>query len=265
MTSHVLNVLNVLILGGTSAGRQLAELLALDERYASVVSFAGRTRELRLPETPHRIGGFGGVSGLASHLRERRVDALVDATHPFAVQISENAVRAAQLTGTPLMRLARSAWQRHPDDRWREVDDMAAAAAALGVQPRQVFLSIGRLEIAAFRVAPQHAYLIRAVDVFEPPLPRARVLAARGPFELAAERALLESEGIEVIVSKNSGTDATYAKIVAARLLGLPVIMLRQPTLAPAPEARSLAELRAWLSTLAPLAHQNPSSMCRGQ
>jgi precorrin-6A/cobalt-precorrin-6A reductase len=265
MSMTVLNVLNVLILGGTSEGRRLAELLALDERFASVVSFAGRTRELRLPETPHRIGGFGGVSGLASYLRERGVDALVDVTHPFAAQISENAARAAQLTGTPLLRLARAAWQRDPDDRWSEVDDMAAAAAALGAHPRRVFLSIGRLEIAAFRAAPQHAYLIRAVDTFEPELPHARVLAARGPFELAAERALLESEGIEVIVSKNSGTTATYAKIAAARALGLPVVMVRQPTLAAVPEVRSLDEIHAWLSALAPLPHQKPSSMCRGQ
>jgi len=258
--------MNVLILGGTSEGRRLAELLALDERererYACVVSYAGRTRDLRLPSTPYRIGGFGGVSGLASYLQERRIDALVDVTHPFAAQISANAVRAAELTGTPLLRLARLAWRQVSGDRWHEVGDMSAAAAALGATPRRVFLSVGRLEIAAFRAAPQHDYLIRAVDAFEPELPRARVLAARGPFELTAERALLEREGSELIVSKNSGTAATYAKIEAARQLRLPVVMVQPPVLSPAPEARSLDEIRAWLEALG---HQRTSSMCRGQ
>lgn len=248
-------------MGGTSAGRELAEQLAQAEGYAALLSFAGRTRSLQRPSTPHRIGGFGGAQGLAEFLQRGAFAALVDTTHPFAAQISANAVAAAASTGTPLIRLARQAWAAEAGDRWREVPDMAAAAAALAGPPQRVFLSVGRLEIAAFRAVPQHEYLIRAVDDFDPELPRARVIAERGPFALEAERALLERERCAVLVSKNSGTPATYAKIAAARELGLPVIMVQQPALPEALEAPSLQVIRVWLEALR--AH-GASSMRRG-
>ena len=127
---------------------------------------------------------------------------------------------------------------------------MHAAAQALTPEPRRVFLSIGRQEVGAFQAAPQHDYLIRAVNAFDPGLPRARVILARGPFELESELALLEREAIEVIVSKNSGTSATYAKILAARKLGLPVILVERPTLPEAEVARTLEQLVSWLDAL---------------
>jgi precorrin-6A/cobalt-precorrin-6A reductase len=127
---------------------------------------------------------------------------------------------------------------------------MPAAAAALGAAARRVFLSVGRLEIAAFAAAPHHDYLIRAVDAFVPNLPQARVIAARGPFEFDAELALLERERIAVVVSKNSGTSATYPKIAAARALGLPVVMVARPQLPAARCAATLEEILAWLDAL---------------
>jgi precorrin-6A/cobalt-precorrin-6A reductase len=240
----------VLILGGTQEGRTLAERLVQEPRYDTLLSFAGRTASLRPPGVPHRVGGFGGVEGLRVFLRDERVDALVDATHPFAAQMSSHAVMACDDTRTPLIRLERPAWRAHEADHWIDVPNMPAAAAALGISPRRVFLSVGRLEIAAFAAAPQHDYLIRAVDAFDAGLPQARVLAARGPFELGAELALLERERIEVLVSKNSGTAATYAKIEAARALGLPVVMVQRPPLPAARCAGSLDEISAWLEAL---------------
>jgi precorrin-6A/cobalt-precorrin-6A reductase len=242
--------LRVLVLGGTAEGRALAERFARTGRYAALLSFAGRTASLRRPDLPHRIGGFGGVDGLAEFLRRERFEALIDATHPFAEQMSANAVAAAAQTGVPLIRLEREPWRAGPGDRWLAVPSMSAAASAIGPTPRRVFLSVGRTEVDAFRLAPQHEYLIRAVDPFTPELPRARVLAARGPFLLADETELLVREKIEVIVSKNSGTDATYAKLEAARALALPVIMVERPQLADAPLAHSLDEIEAWLDTL---------------
>src|SRR6185295_9360123 len=200
-----------------------------------VLSFAGRTRSLQLPRAPYRVGGFGGVDGLVEYLRAERCQALIDATHPFAAQMSLHAVRAAERSGTPLLRVQCPAWRRAEGDRWLEVADMAQAVAALGERPQRVFSSVGRLEVPAFRAAPQHHYLIRAVDEFVAELPSYRVLAARGPFEVEGERALFERERVEVIVSKNAGTPATYAKIAAARLLALPVILIARPALAPAP------------------------------
>jgi precorrin-6A/cobalt-precorrin-6A reductase len=240
----------VVILGGTSEGRQLAERLASDPDYAVVLSFAGRTRSLQLPSAPYRVGGFGGVDGLVEYLRRESCQALIDATHPFAAQMSLHAVLAAQRTGTTLLRVECPAWSRVPGDRWQEVPDMAGAVRALGQAPRRVFSSVGRLEVDAFAAAPQHHYLLRAVDEFVPSVPGARVLAARGPFDVASERALFERERVEVIVSKNAGTPATYAKIEAARLLGLPVILLARPLLAPALTLATWQGALEWLHGL---------------
>jgi precorrin-6A/cobalt-precorrin-6A reductase len=196
------------------------------------------------------VGGFGGVAGLAHLLREQAFQALVDATHAFAAQMSQHAVSAAHSAGVPLLRVENRAWSTVEGDRWLRVPDMRAAAQALGAQPRRVFLSVGRLEAHAFLAAPQHDYLVRAVDPFDPGLPRARVLAARGPFALEHERKLLVDERIDVLVSKNAGTRATYAKIEAARLLGLPVVMVDRPVLPEATVVHSVEDALSWLEAL---------------
>ena len=239
--------LKVLILGGTNEARRLADRLVGDERFGVLLSFAGRTDNRILPATPYRVGGFGGSAGLEVFLERERFGALIDATHPFAVAMSTNAVRAAQSRDVPMIRFERTRWRPEPGDRWVSVSDMAAAAQALGHAPRRVFLTIGRKEVAAFKAAPQHDYLVRTIDAFDPELPRARVIAERGPFEFAAELALMQREEVDVVVSKNSGTDATYAKVVAARRLGLPVILVEPPALPDAPVARTLDEIVNWL------------------
>jgi precorrin-6A/cobalt-precorrin-6A reductase len=242
--------MKILILGGTTEGRLLAERLAGDPRYQTLLSFAGRTESLQRPASAHRVGGFGGSEGLSAFLREHAFAALVDATHPFAARISANAVLAATRTGTPLVRLSRPAWSQQPGDLWTCVASMEDAARALGDTPRRVFLTIGKQEIAAFRAAPQHRYLTRAIDAFEPGLPHARVILARGPFALDGELALLERERIEVLVSKNAGTSATYAKIEAARKLGITVVMVDRPLLPEALEVHAVEGVRTWLAAL---------------
>ena len=214
-----------------------------------MLSFAGRTQSLADPGVPYRVGGFGGVEGLVAHLGREEYHALIDATHPFAAQMSRHAAEAARQTRLPLLRVECPAWTAKPGDLWTDVPNMAAAAAALGPGPRRVLLSVGRLELAAFRIAPEHDYLIRAVDPFVPALPRARVIAERGPFEVEAECALLEREKIELVVSKNSGTAATYAKIEAARRLALPTIMVARPLLPEVPTVRTVDQALAWLDT----------------
>jgi precorrin-6A/cobalt-precorrin-6A reductase len=241
---------SVLILGGTNEGRVLAAQLANDARYRTLLSYAGRTESLHTPDSPYRVGGFGGVEGLSAFLREHAFDALVDTTHPFAARMSANAVAAATSTGTPLIRLARPSWQASATDQWTEVASMQAAADALGESARRVFLTVGRQEIAAFLRAPQHDYLVRAVDLFDTGLPRARVIAARGPFTLEAERKLLRDERVELLVSKDSGTALTYAKLQAARELGVPVLMVQRPYVPEARESTSLEGVVAWLATL---------------
>lgn len=242
--------LKVLILGGTSEARELAVRLAGAPELTALLSFAGRTLSVADPGVPYRVGGFGGVEGLVQHLEREGYHALVDATHPFAARMSWNAARAAELLALPAVRLEGPAWAAVEGDRWLGVPAMADAPAALAGPPRRVFLSIGRLEVGHFTAAPEHDYLIRAVDPFVPPLPRARVICARGPFELAGEQALLERERIEVLVSKNSGTPSTYAKIEAARRLGLPVVMVERPPLPPLETVPAVDAALGWLDAL---------------
>ncbi len=241
--------MRVLVLGGTFEASRLADLLAERTDISSMLSFAGRTNALRTPKIPYRIGGFGGVDGLNAYLEAERIDVLVDATHPFAGQISRHAAIAAGRAQIPLIFLSRPAWVREPGDHWIEVADMAVAAAALGPEPRRVFLTIGRLQIEAFSAAPQHFYLIRTIEplLLPPNLPRHRVVQGRGPFAIEAEKRLLREESIDIIVTKNSGGEAAVAKLVAARRLGRPVVMVARPRQASGPVLHDPAEAMAFI------------------
>ena len=250
--------MRVLVLGGTLEASKLADLLAGQSGISSILSFAGRTKAIRPPQIPYRIGGFGGVDGLNAYLEAERIDVLVDATHPFAGQISRHAAIAAARAKIPLVVLSRPAWVARPGDHWIDAADMAAAAAALGREPKRVFLTIGRLQIGAFAAAAQHFYLIRTIEPIAPSpgLPRHRVILGRGPFVVAAEEKLLREESIDVVVSKNSGGEAAFAKLLAAQHLGLPVVMVARPHQASGPVLHDPAEVMALLlhhcSTLTP-------------
>jgi len=224
--------MRILILGGTAEARHLAGLLARRAEFSTILSLAGRTAAPAGQPVPVRVGGFGGAAGLAGYLETERVDVLIDATHPYAATISANAARAAALAGRPLLALRRPPWVAIEGDRWIEVGDAVEAVQTLGEAPRAVFLALGRQEIAPFTAAPQHRYLVRSVDPVEPRLsvPHAIYITARGPFAEADERALLARHGIDAIVAKNSGGEASYGKIAAARALGVPVVMLRRPS-----------------------------------
>jgi precorrin-6A/cobalt-precorrin-6A reductase len=234
--------MRILILGGTLEARQLAARLAGRRELAVTLSLAGRTRHPAALPVPVRIGGFGGVAGLAAYLQANRIDLLVDATHPYAARISANAARAANQINVPLMAVRRPPWRPVAGDRWTEADNVETAARRLGDIARRVFLALGRQELAVFEAAPQHHYLIRSVDPVEPPLgvPHAVYLLGRGPFDEAHDRALLTEHRIEIIVAKNSGGQATYGKIAAARALGIEVMLLRRPALPEVPAVASV-------------------------
>jgi precorrin-6A/cobalt-precorrin-6A reductase len=241
--------MRILILGGTTEARQLAGRLAARAGLMVTLSLAGRTATPAAQPVPVRIGGFGGIEGLADHLRRESIDVLIDATHPYAATISANAAAAAAWASVPLIALRRPGWTPVKGDRWIEVDRMADAVKALGDTPRRVFLALGRKDIAPFQAAPQHRYLIRSVDPIVPPLdvPRAVYLTARGPFAEAGECALLQKHGIDIVVAKNSGGAATYGKIAAARTLSLPVVMLRRPALPEVRAVDTVEEIVVWL------------------
>ncbi|HXW24412.1 MAG TPA: cobalt-precorrin-6A reductase [Xanthobacteraceae bacterium] len=239
----------ILILGGTIEARRLAERLRGRADVAITLSLAGRTAAPAPQPVPARVGGFGGAEGLAAYLHAERIAALIDATHPYAATISANAARAAAAADVRLLALRRPPWQPVAGDRWTEVADVPEAVRALGPAPRRVFLALGRKELDPFATAPQHRYLVRSVDPVDPPLPvpDATYVVARGPFAEAAERDLLIAHGIDAVVAKNSGGDATYGKIKAARALGIEVVLLRRPQLPPVPSVASVEEAAAWL------------------
>ena len=236
-----------LILGGIADASLLAAEIAragLD----AVYSYGGRTRAPADQPLTTRIGGFGGVSGLADYICSERITHVIDATHPFAAEMSRHAIDACAKTNTPLIALERAPWAKAPDDNWIEVADVSAAVAALPEAPASVFLAIGRQHIAPFAARPQHAYTLRFVDPPEASLPfAADVIVSRGPFTFEGELEMMRARGIHWIVARNSGGDGARAKIDAARMLGLPVIMISRPMLPERRRVESVAEVMQWL------------------
>lgn len=239
---------NILILAGTAEASALARALARLGA-AATLSFAGRVAQVKPQPVPVRIGGFGGPAGLAAYLRQQGITHLVDATHPFAARVSWNAVEAAQLAGVPLIALARPPWTPGQGDRWIPVPDVAAAAAALDGPPRRIFLAIGRQELAAFAAQPSHFYLLRLVDppAAPFPFPRCHAVIDRGPFTLEGDLRLLAEHAIDLVVSKNSGGEGARSKLLAARQLGIPVVMIERPPSPPRLEASDVAGVLRWL------------------
>ncbi|WP_194892177.1 cobalt-precorrin-6A reductase [Catenulispora pinisilvae] len=237
--------MRILILGGTAQARELATGLRSRNEYRIIFSLAGRTHEPALPDLPRgqlRVGGFGGVEGLRGYLRAESIDVLIDATHPFARVMSAHAVDAARTAGVRLLALRRPAWTAQPGDRWTHVPDVKTAAehvAALA-DGRCVFVTTGRMELAAYAGDERHAYLIRAVTAPDGPLPpRHTVVLDRGPYSIEAEAQLMAHHDVGALVTKNSGGSATAAKLTAARRRGIPVTMVDPP--APAPGVETAA------------------------
>lgn len=213
-------------------------------------SYAGRTEAPLAQPLPRRVGGFGGIPGLVSHLQAEAYTHVVDATHPFAAQMSRNAVAACAEAGVPLLALERLPWRAGDGDRWTHVPDIAGAVAALPEEPTRIFLAIGRQNLQDFAARPQHHYLLRLVDppAAPLPLPLAEAVIARGPFRLEDDRALLRDHRIGLIVSKNAGGAGARAKLDAAREAAIPVLMIDRPFIPPRPRVETVDEVLAWLS-----------------
>ncbi|MDI9638254.1 cobalt-precorrin-6A reductase [Geitlerinema splendidum] len=239
----------VLILGGTKDATELATRIAEIPGVEAIASLAGRTHQPRGVFKNTRIGGFGGVAGLTDYLQEQQIQGLIDATHPFAAQISFNAATAAAAVGIPHLMLIRPAWERTEGDRWIEVDAYEAAAAQLPDLAQRIFLAIGRQELATFAHLQTLWFLMRTIDPPQPDaaVPPGKLLRERGPFSLDHERSLLQQYEIGAIVSKNSGGDATYTKIIAARELAIPVVMIQRSPLPPGDTVTDVESALAWL------------------
>lgn len=242
----------VLILGGTVEARALAAALAGGGRFAPVTALAGRTAEPAAIAGRIRRGGFGGPQGLARHLRETGYAAMVDATHPFARQISAHAAEAAAAAAVPRLALLRPPWRPEVGDRWIEAADEADAVARLAglslPEDDVVLLALGRQRVEAFAALPRLRFVLRTVDPVEPPWHGCRMIVGRGPFDPDAELGLLQAEGVAAVVCRNSGGDR--AKLDSARTLALPVVMIRRPPPPDPPLVEAVAAAVDWLAAL---------------
>jgi precorrin-6A/cobalt-precorrin-6A reductase len=245
----MMRVLRVLLLGGTTEASQIGRELAA-AGLAGVYSYAGRTATPVAQPLPTRVGGFGGVDGLADYVRQEHITHVIDATHPFASQISRNAVEACARTNTPLIAFLREPWQAGPGDKWQHVETVEDAAAALPDHSARIFLAIGRQHLNPFAAQRQHFYLLRLVDAPDMalPLPNAEIVLARGPFTVDGDLALLRDHRITHVVARNAGGEGAKAKLDAARALGLPVIMIDRPSLPERRTAQNVDEIMRWLT-----------------
>jgi precorrin-6A/cobalt-precorrin-6A reductase len=237
---------SVLILGGTAEARELAA--ALDARGVPVVSsLAGRVTRPRLPAGEVRVGGFGGPDAMAAWLAEHEIGAVVDATHPFAQRISASAVSACEAAGIELLRLERPGWNERPGDRWHWTEGLDGAARLAPELGERVLLTTGRQGLAAFAGVDSAWFLVRCVDPPDTPLPpHSEVLLDRGPYTLDGELRLIDEHDIDVVVTKDSGGEHTRAKLDAARLRELPVVVVRRPPRLDAPGVAEVAHALAW-------------------
>jgi precorrin-6A/cobalt-precorrin-6A reductase len=250
MTAKPDSSLRILLLGGTSEAASLADRLSRERNVLATLSLAGRTAHPVMSPLATRVGGFSGIEGLIDYLKRERVDLLIDATHPFAARMSRNAIAASTEARIPLLAIERPPWTPISGDDWDEHETIDDAIAALPVTPQNVFSGLGRQSIDALCKAPQHRYVIRVVDRIEPPLnlPRATIIAARGPFRTEDDIKLFEHHGTQFVLAKNSGGSAAYSKIEAARLLGIKVHMIRRPAIAPRLTVASVEDAMTWIA-----------------
>jgi precorrin-6A/cobalt-precorrin-6A reductase len=250
----------VLLLGGTGEAAALAReaVARFGSRLDLTSSLAGRTALPMAITGNVRIGGFGGADGLATYLRDHAVCALIDATHPFADQISAHARLACESAGVPRLMLLRPPWRRHDLDRWIEVDDLAGAAAVVAKLGRRVWLTVGAADLAAFADVVEARFLVRMISAPRTRLPLKfhEIVLGRGPFSLAEERHVLHRHAIDVLVCKASGGAATEAKLIAAREASLPVVMVRRPAPEPGASAETVAAALDWLEGIIEAAAQ---------
>jgi precorrin-6A/cobalt-precorrin-6A reductase len=241
----------LLILGGTGEASALARaaLVRFGEAIEITTALAGRTERPGPIPGQVRIGGFGGARGLTAYLTEHRFDHVIDATHPFAAEISRSARLACDATQVPRLTLRRPAWRRDPLDRWIEVDSAEAAAMIVGRVGRRALLTVGAGSVASFSAVEEVRFVVRLVDPPRERLPLKfhEIVLGRGPFSLSEERHLIARYAIDVLVCKASGGAATEPKLVAARELSLPVIVIRRPPQEPGATVETVEAALDWL------------------
>jgi len=242
----------LLVLGGTGEAVEFSHQAAALAGVDLIYTLAGRTRTPTQAGGRLHIGGFGGIDGLCDFLSNEKIDLVVDATHPFSTRMSHNSSRAAAALGLPALVLQRPPWRKGKGDNWIQVPNNREAANRLPDLGKRFFLTVGRSGLEFYATAPPQCHLVvRLVEPPSAPLPLAdaELIIERAPNSLAHEKQLLMDHGIDCLVSKNSGGEATYAKIAAARALELPVLMIRRPRRPEGELVTSVATALSWLTS----------------
>ncbi|MGG6295482.1 cobalt-precorrin-6A reductase [Leptolyngbya sp. AN02str] len=242
----------VLILGGTAEAAELAQRLEALSHVDVITSLAGVTSQPKpLPGTLIR-GGFGGVDGLVDYLKAEAIALLIDATHPFAAQISHAAAAAAERCKIPRLMVVRPAWKPEAGDRWIEVPTIQAAVEAVSCLGRRVFLTIGRKELSRFADLTSCWCLMRLLEspLADRPMPLGTAVYDRPPYTVEGDRQLMVEHRIDTVLTKNSGGAATVSKLVAARELNLPMVMVQRPSLPDGVQVSDVERAVAWVQRL---------------
>ncbi len=235
-------------MGGTSEARKLCHQVS-ERKTDAIVSFAGRVTNIESQPLPTRTGGFGGVLGLVDFIVQRKISHLVDATHPFSANISENAIEAARLTGVRFATLERPAWVPCPDDNWFRVKSVEEAIDTLSDQKDRIFLAIGRKNILGFLNRKANFYLLRVVETAPEISSKSdyKIIYGKGPYKFENDKKILIDYNITKIIAKNSGGVGSRAKIDAARVLEIPVVMIDRPKISYRKIFETVEETMDWL------------------
>ena len=216
----------ILIIGGTSESNKLED--SLSDTFIPILSLQGNTEKPRLGNYANRIGGFGGIEGLKSYLLGESIDAVVDASHPYSRQISKNVLAATQELNIKLYQLHRPAWKKVPSDSWFEVSSFGEASFMANNLPRdsRIFLTIGKKNLEIFEKS-NNWMMFRTIDKYQKFISKGKkYLVGRGPFRLVSELINMRNNKITHLITRNSGSRETYAKIQACRILNIPIIMV---------------------------------------
>lgn len=241
------SALRLLLLGGTGEARELAERLAGDARLGVITSLAGRTRAPALPPGTVRIGGFGGEAGFERFLRGQAIGAVLDATHPFARRITRTAHRVCRRLGVPYLRLERPPWRPVDGDRWTLVPDLDAGLARACTGGACIFVNIGRAEWPRLVACRECRFVVRTVEPCPSPAEHLVIVAGRPPYTVAGDRELLRRFRVGRLLVRNAGGTGAYPKLVAARQLGLEVVMIERPPLGLADAVEDVEAAQRWL------------------
>ena len=240
----------ILIIGGTQEGNKLANYFK-EHNLEYIISYAGVVEEVYKKKFKKRVGGFGGKIGIFNFIKQNKITHVIDASHPFSQKISLNTYNVCKSYNIPIITYTRKPWFERKNDNWIKVGDFNESADYLKGEAKNVFLAIGKKNLQVFKKYPQHCYLLRVINNqdINNLFPNQKCIAYNSKLNVEEEIKILKKYKIEVIVSKNSGGNLAYNKIIAARKLKIPVVIISRPKSLRSKKIYTLESLLEWLNS----------------